>query len=82
MSDPEHTPRSRTVRWEDPAIAADVAPAMSGLDFVRALLRGELPPPPMLALLGFEAVSFEEGRAVFAVTPAEYHYNPIGMAHG
>ena len=22
------------------------------------------------------------GRVVFAVTPSEYHYNPIGVAHG
>ena len=24
----------------------------------------------------------EEGRAVFAVTPEEFHYNPIGSVHG
>ena len=32
--------------------------------------------------LGFEAVSFEPGVAVFAFEPAEYQYNPIGSVHG
>jgi uncharacterized protein (TIGR00369 family) len=78
----EETTRSRTVVWEDPLIAAGAAPTMSGMDFARALLAGDLPAPPILLLLGFEPVLFEEGRAVFAVTPAEYHYNPIGVVHG
>ena len=35
-----------------------------------------------MATLGIRAVSFEPGKAVFEVTPAEYHYNPIGSVHG
>ena len=38
--------------------------------------------PPILATLGFELESVEPGRVVFAVDPAEYHYNPIGSMHG
>ena len=34
------------------------------------------------ATLGFGLVSVEPGRAVFDVTPAEYHYNSIGSVHG
>jgi uncharacterized protein (TIGR00369 family) len=78
----EETPRSRTVAWQDPLIAATAGASMSGLDALRAILAGDLPPPPLMVLLGFEVESFDEGRAVFAVTPAEYHYNPLGVAHG
>jgi uncharacterized protein (TIGR00369 family) len=74
--------RSRTITWEDPVEAAARAAGMSGLDALRAIGDGELPPPPIAALMGFEPVEVEEGRAVFAVTPEEFHYNPIGVVHG
>ena len=32
--------------------------------------------------MGFELDEVAEGRAVFAVTPQEFHYNPIGVVHG
>ena len=40
------------------------------------------PRPPIAALMNFELVELSEGYAVFAVEPAEYHYNPIGVVHG
>jgi uncharacterized protein (TIGR00369 family) len=43
---------------------------------------GELPPPPFASLLNFDLVEVSEGHAAFAVNPAEYHYNPIGVVHG
>ena len=43
---------------------------------------GELPPPPIAKTLDFGVQSVEEGRVVFTLTPAEYHYNPIGSVHG
>ncbi len=41
-----------------------------------------MPPPPVARLLGFHIVEAEEGRAVFALEPAEWMYNPIGSVHG
>jgi uncharacterized protein (TIGR00369 family) len=32
--------------------------------------------------MNFRAAEVSEGRAVFLVEPAEYHYNPIGVVHG
>jgi uncharacterized protein (TIGR00369 family) len=55
---------------------------MSGLEAVHAGLRGELPVPPMARLLGLHGVEAEEGRAVLAVEPAEYHANVAGAVHG
>lgn len=64
--------------------AATAAPLsnLSGIEFLQAIGRGELPPAPLARLLGIEPVLVEPGRAVFAVTPAEEHYNPLGAVHG
>jgi uncharacterized protein (TIGR00369 family) len=74
--------RTRTVSWDDPMIGAHAARTMSGLDYLQAMLRGELPRPPISTLLNFWLAEAEPGRALFIVEPAEYHYNPIGVVHG
>ena len=74
--------RSLTVTWQDPLGSAEAGLAMSGIDYMHAVASGEIPPPPIARLLGMEIVETAEGRAVFAVTPAEQHYNPIGVVHG
>jgi uncharacterized protein (TIGR00369 family) len=74
--------RSRTITWEDPVDTFAAASEMSGLEFLRAIGEGRLPQPPMGQLMGFEGLEAEEGRVVFAVTPNESHYNPIGVVHG
>lgn len=76
------TARTRTVSWEDPLVGAAAARTMSGLAFLRAIGRGELPTAPIMTLLGFTVDAVEEGKIVFAFEPAEYHYNPIGSVHG
>lgn len=74
--------RTRTYTWEDPMRLAEAGRRMSGIVFFRAILAGELPPPPIAQTLGFRFAEVEEGRVVFTGTPAEYLYNPIGVAHG
>src|SRR3954469_20714585 len=71
-----------TVTWQDPMILAEAAKNMSGLEFLRAIRDGKLPPPPIAVLLGFDLVEVEPGYAVFEVVPDEGHYNPIGVVHG
>ena len=78
----ERDGRTRTVAWDDPAAGAEAAEEMSGLDYLRAIARGELPAAPMADLLRFDFHEIEEGRVVFECVPAEYHYNPIGAVHG
>jgi uncharacterized protein (TIGR00369 family) len=82
MTTPTIAARERTVTWQDPLIGWRRAPQMSGMEYLQAIARGELPPPPMAELLGFRLEELEAGRAIFAVDPAEYHYNPIGVVHG
>src|SRR5919199_756503 len=74
--------RTRTVSWEDPKALAEAATGLTGLEFLKRVASGELPRPPISALLNFGLAELDEGRAVFTVEPAEYHYNPIGVVHG
>jgi uncharacterized protein (TIGR00369 family) len=74
--------RERTFAWSDPRVGARAAPSMPGIEYLRAMLRGDFPAPPIAHALGFTLDEVEEGRAVFSLDPAEFHYNPIGMVHG
>ncbi|MFI5273607.1 MAG: PaaI family thioesterase [Ktedonobacterales bacterium] len=78
----DESERTRNFSWGDPQRTARLAPITNGLDLLRAILRGELPAPPITAALGLELAEVEVGRVVFTMTPAEYHYNPIGSVHG
>ena len=55
---------------------------MSGLEYLQAMARGDLPPAPIASLFGMEPVEVEEGRVAFEATPGREHYNPIGSVHG
>ena len=74
--------QTRTVNWEDPRRLAEAGRGLSGIEFLRKIVAGELPPPPFASLLNFDLVELNEGTATFVVNPAEYHYNPIGVVHG
>jgi uncharacterized protein (TIGR00369 family) len=74
--------RARTFTWQDPQIGAAAAAEMTGLDYLRAMQTGALPAPPLLHTLNMRLESVEPGEVVFALTPAEFHYNPIGSVHG
>jgi len=55
---------------------------MSGMEYIRAIMDGELPPPPIAVVMRMEPVEIDEGRAIFQGEPGEEHYNPIGVVHG
>jgi uncharacterized protein (TIGR00369 family) len=55
---------------------------LSGLDMMQAMLRGELPYPPIAETLDFTLVAVGEGTATFQGTPLERHLNPLGTVHG
>jgi len=74
--------RTLTIEWSDPAALANAGRTMAGIDFLRAMRDGKLPPPPIAQLMGFRLTEVEPGHAVFEITPGEQHYNPIGVVHG
>ena len=74
--------RRRTVEWEDPAPGVAQMPTMTGLEYLRAMLSGELPPPPIMSLMRMTLTDAGPGTATFVCEPDESHYNPIGTVHG
>ncbi|MCB5164190.1 PaaI family thioesterase [Streptomyces bambusae] len=58
------------------------AAQLDGLAFLRAIIDGRIPQPPMSKTLGFRLVSAEPGTAVFEGETGEYLYNPMGTVHG
>lgn len=54
----------------------------TGLETMQAMLRGELPYPPIGQTLDFTLVAVAEGMATFQGTPGARHFNPMGTVHG
>ncbi len=81
-------------QWLDEAAAmrAGLAPAgvagrdelrsRSGMEFLKGIGGGVLPPAPIAELLGITPISVEPGVVVFQGTPSLAHYNPSGVVHG
>jgi uncharacterized protein (TIGR00369 family) len=74
--------RRRVLEWTDPMTTLSAAAAGSGLDYLRGIASGAVPPPPMAVLMNLQIESVERGKVVFAATPGEEHYNPHGTVHG
>ncbi len=55
---------------------------MSGLEYMRKLMAGEMTASGMAQLMNFKLTEVSEGRAVFSIVPDERHYNGLGIAHG
>ena len=74
--------RSRTLVWQDPVPTAAAGATMTGMEYMSAIVAGEMPPPPIAVTMRLRPVELEEGRVVFEGEPGEEHYNPIGVVHG
>ena len=75
--------RTKTISWGDPETnKRDAAASISGLDYLRAIKEGEISPPPVANLVGYQIFEVDDGYAAFELTPAEYHYNPFATVHG
>jgi uncharacterized protein (TIGR00369 family) len=74
--------RQLTVTWDDPLAAFEQGRKLAPIEHLRAIRDGRLPDPPIARLLGMRLARVEPGEAAFELTPAEQHYNPIGVVHG
>lgn len=54
----------------------------TGLETMQAMLRGEIPYPPIGQTLSFYMMHVVEGQAVFQGEPKAGHFNPLGTIHG
>jgi uncharacterized protein (TIGR00369 family) len=75
-------PRSRTVRWWDPAIGARAMRDLSGREYLQAMADGVLPAPPVSDLMRMRLTGIGDGSVEFRCRPDESAYNPIGLVHG
>ncbi len=67
------TSRSRTLVWQDPLPTAAAGATMSGIEYMEAIVAGEVPPPPIAVTLRRGPIEVGEGRAVFSGEPGEEH---------
>jgi uncharacterized protein (TIGR00369 family) len=76
--------RTRTYSWDDAStVPAALGAGMSGMEMFAAMIRGELPPPPIMATMGVDRLEAPgEGTVSVYLQPAEFHYNPLGSMHG
>ena len=63
------------------SLVEEVGAGLDGLAQLRALICSGRK-PGILRALDFEFVEVESGKAVFAGTPGEHAYNPLGTVHG
>jgi uncharacterized protein (TIGR00369 family) len=76
------TVRRREVSWEDPLLSAAQALDLSGLNFLRGIMTGRIPPPPIAVLFGMSILAVEPGQVTFGLDVGEHLYNLIGSVHG
>lgn len=62
-------------------VTPDILTSYDGLAFLKAIIDGTVPNPPISETLGFHLIDVENGRAVFEGFPEYRHYNPIGTVH-
>ena len=74
--------RSRRYEWQDPAGGHEAAQASTGMELLQGVMAGKFPPPPIASTIDMQLVKVDETEAVFAITPQEFHYNPLGTMHG
>lgn len=80
MSD--ETNRSMTVTWTDPTVALPSLRELSGIEYLRRVKDGVLPPPPIASVFGWTFAEVEPGRVVGEIEPGEAFFNPLGSIHG
>ena len=74
---------TRTFSWAPPGQGdLETLLALDGLAQLQAMVEGTMPPPPIMATLGFTDFRPEPGRVVVEMPAAEFHYNPLGGVHG
>ena len=57
-----HEARERTYTWQDPSPIFAALGSAPGIELLRSIEAGELPPAPIMATLGLGAFSAEVGR--------------------
>ncbi len=76
------TLRNYTFTWTDPR---ELQRSMAGkphLEWMRDIIAGDAPAPPLASAFGFAFETAEPGRVTFSVAAHEWTANPAGVVHG
>ena len=73
---------TRTFTWADPAESIRAGREMAGIDFLRAMVNGDLAQCSYQATMDYDLVEVAAGRVVFEGRPGDYLNNPLGTVHG
>lgn len=76
------TSGQRMVEWEDQRPGWAALTTMSGLDFLRAMIRGEVPDPPIVSLYRMRIVRADPGEVTFEWEPDQSQCSPNGRVLG
>ncbi len=74
--------RQRHYSWHDPRSHWSRLGAMSGLDYLSAVIRGDVPPPPVAVAMRLTLVEVSKGRVVYTGQPGEDFANDVGSIQG
>jgi uncharacterized protein (TIGR00369 family) len=55
---------------------------MTGLEFFQALARGDLPPQPITATIGWTVMEAQPGRLTLGFEPQDHLFHAGGLLHG
>ena len=76
------SPRFMPENAEVGCIPPQTAMEKPGIEIMRDLLEGRIPPPPIARQLNFRLTAIDDGFAEFRGVPLFDHYNPAGVVHG
>ena len=71
--------QTRTYSFESIQDSLQKGKDMTGLEYLQAMMLGELSPAPAVQSLGMYGISCKEGEAIFGFVPEDYHYNAVGQ---
>lgn len=74
---------TRTFTWEDPLYYTQQAMQLSGIDSLRAMMKGDLPPPPIVMATGISSIErIDVGDVRFGNDVRPWQMNTAGTMHG
>lgn len=76
------TLRNYTFTWTDPRELQRAMAGKAHLEWMRGIITGAAPPPPLASAFGFVFEEAEPGRITFSVPAHEWTANPAGVVHG
>jgi uncharacterized protein (TIGR00369 family) len=74
--------KQKTISWHSPVDVLPQVAALSGLQYLRGVSEGRIPPPPMGAWTIASLPVVEDGEITLRGRPDESFLNAMGLVHG